>query len=213
VFESRHLRALGTAFDREARRAIGKRRPPYAQPSSVDEIEMAMKLTDLEIGLYFTYRRRRWLLFRSRTAGLGQIIGLDQEEGVVHVRIFWTPADEGDLREGLDLVAVGHLPIVFSKFLASSPEAVEKHPVPQDCRSSIAAWRARHAQGEVGAFSVPLWEAVNLIWETALESGNGSAEDLFIETAFPKRGPSGGFTVLEVATQPRSMAAVGTKTE
>ncbi|HLL24424.1 MAG TPA: hypothetical protein VK427_19970, partial [Kofleriaceae bacterium] len=97
---------------------------------------MAMKLTDLEPGLYFTYRRRRWIFFRSRAVGLGQIVGLDPEAGVVHLRIFWTPDDEDDLREGLDLVAVGHLPIVFSQFMASSPEGLEKHPVPSDCWNS-----------------------------------------------------------------------------
>lgn len=171
---------------------------------------MAMKPTDLEPGLYFTYRRRRWFWFRSRAAGLGQIVGLDLEKGVVHLRIFWTPGDENEQRERLDLVAIGHLPIVFSQFMASSPEAIEKHAVPSDCWNSISTWRERHKNGEVGAFSVPLWEAVELTWETALESGQGSVDDLFIETAFPKRGPSGDFNVLEVAAHPRSTLATDT---
>jgi hypothetical protein len=169
--------------------------------------EEAMKPADLEPGLYFTYRRRRWFLFRSRAAGLAQIVGLDLEEGVVHLRIFWTPENEDDPREGLDLVAVGHLPIVLSQFMASSPEAVEKHPVPSDCWNAISAWRERHKKGEVGAFSVPLWEAGELTWESALESVGGSPDDLFIETAFPKRGSTGGFNVLEVAAVPRSTAS------
>ena len=168
------------------------------------------ELDDLRPGMLFLYRGpRRW--FVLPTAGAGQILGLEPEHGVVHVRLFWPAPDTEDGRECLE-PSVGHLPILWSRFQSSLRELVDHRPVPVDARESLLAWRARRAKDEVGAFDVPLWRALQLAWETVLgqdavessgEAGALSPENLLIVWAFPKRGPDGTFRVVEVSAVER----------
>jgi hypothetical protein len=159
-----------------------------------------MPFSSPEPGVYFTYGRKR-LFFRTGI-GLGQVIGVDVEHGVIHVRVFFANVDDDDPREGRDLVAVGHLPILLSKWKASAPELVEKHPVPPDSGESIAAWRDRHRRGEVGAFSVSLPDAMELVAETVAESGR-SLEEVRVIYAFPKIGSARKMNVVEVGAETR----------
>ena len=163
------------------------------------------ELDDLRPGMFFVYAGpRRW--FVLPTAGAGQILGLEPEHGVVHVRLFWPAPDSEDGGERLE-IAVGHLPILWSRFQASLRELLDRRPVPLDARESLLSWRDRRAKGEVGAFDVPLWRALQLAWETVLEpdaidssheAGAPSPETLVIAWAFPKRASDGAFKVVEV---------------
>jgi len=165
---------------------------------------------DLRPGMFFVYAGpRRW--FVLPTAGAGQILGLEPEHGVVHVRLFWPAPDTEDGSERLE-PAVGHLPILWSRFRSSLRQLLDHRPVPLDARESLLSWRARRAKDEVGAFDVPLWRALQLAWETVLvpdavessgEAGAPSPDNLLIAFAFPKRGADGTFRVVEVSAVPR----------
>jgi hypothetical protein len=166
---------------------------------------------DLKPGMFFVYRGpRRWLFFPS--AGAGQIIGLEPQHGVVHVRLYWPAAANAGEEERLE-VTVGHLPILWSCFEGSLRELMDVGPVPVDARPSLLAWRERRARGEVGAFDVPLWRALRYAWETLLDSHGleashepaaPSPETVVIEWAFPKRGATGDFNVVEVSATERA---------
>lgn len=159
---------------------------------------------ELQPGVFFTYRRSwPWRLFR-RDAGLGQVVGVDEARGVLHVRVFWVP-DEEDDAEGLDLVAIGHLPIHMSSFVRSAPRVVElrRHPVPDDCRPHVDAWERRSEAGEGAAFGLPLWEAVEAVLETVSAGPGPELGRVLVQSAYPKRDARGRWTVLEVAAVER----------
>ena len=60
---------------------------------------------------------------------------------------------------------------------------------PQAAWSQISDWRAEHANGVAGAFSVPLGDAIRLIEETISEP----SARVIIETAYPIKNASGKF--------------------
>ena len=72
----------------------------------------------VEPGVYFTYRRAWPSRLLSREAGLGQVVGVDPDLGVVHVRIFWVD-DEDNALKGTDLMAIGLSVPRMSKRLGS----------------------------------------------------------------------------------------------
>lgn len=153
-----------------------------------------MQFADLTSGLLFLYRGPRRYGIWTTTA-IGQVLGIEPEHGVVHVRTFAeSPEDESSLD-----VDIAHLPILYSAFERSVIELLQERDSPDDWWSSLHAWRNRRREGTAGAFKVPLWKAERMAWESANEEGNEDfRKTFFIEYAFPKPGPSGGMDTVEV---------------
>lgn len=177
--------------------------------------ELGMKRTELlrdrfrqvESGLYFTYRRAWPLRVVSRGAGLGQVLDVDHELGVVHVRVFRTVDEDDSELEGRDLVAIGHLPVGVRGLVRSSPTALDVQTVPADACEHIDLWRTRRAAGDVDAFGVPLWNAVRLVAETVASKHSGRLDELFIASAWVRRDERGALRVVEVVAFDRELGS------
>lgn len=149
----------------------------------------------LETGSVFSYFGPRTVRFWKRDVALGRVIGLDLEQGVVHVLTyaFGRPGDgEGPVAE------IGHLPILYGA-LARSIHRIHGKMAGLDPSETLPRWRERYRDDEVGAFSVPLWEAEELAWGTVADADPGVGPDThFLLYAFPKRDAEGEYTVVEV---------------
>ena len=153
-----------------------------------------MKFEDLSSGLLFLYRGPRKYGVLT-TSALGQVLGIEPEHGVVHVRTY--AESQGD-ESSLD-VDIAHLPILFSAFERSVIELLQQRDSPDDWWNSLHSWRTRHREGAAGAFKVPLWKAERMAWESAKEERKKDLRKTsFIEYAFPKPGPSGVMDTVEV---------------
>jgi hypothetical protein len=137
-----------------------------------------------------------------REAGLGQVVGVDPDLGVIHVRVFWGD-DEDDGLEGVDLVAIGHLPIGVRGFVRSSPVVVEQRSVPEAAQAHVDAWRARKAALDVDAFGISLWDAVRNVLHTVPRGGTRGVDGLRIESAWLKRDERGAFRIVEAVAVDR----------
>lgn len=147
--------------------------------------------------LYFG-PRRGW--FRRRGIASASVLAVSEQHGVVHVRTYRAGGDaEHDI-----LVDIGHLPITFSALTNSISEIASAPPQPIQIPPSVYEWNERRARDEVGAFSMELWEAEQLAWETARVNARDVSPSLaWIEYAFPKRDADGAFRTVEVAVRTR----------
>jgi hypothetical protein len=146
---------------------------------------------DLERGRRFVFRGpRRWLVMRPWLA-LGQIVGLDLARGIVHVCVYrLSESDDAPLT-----IEVGHLPILISALLPSIVGLGNVHDVLRQSEESIAEWRGRWAAGEVGAFSVPLLDAVQMARDTVPQDH----ADAPLRHALVKRCPATQeFSIVEI---------------
>jgi hypothetical protein len=147
-------------------------------------------------GQIFLYRGpNRWWV--RRTSAPGQIIGVETSLNVIHVATLF---EVGSYLE----IEVGHLPITLSSFHASILSVVGEKDVVECDRDGIQTWRRRHALGEVGAFSLPLWKAERHAWQVVREGeATANREAMLIDYAFPLRSSDGTFTGVEVGVRAR----------
>ena len=147
---------------------------------------------DLIAGYIFSYRARFGARDRVQ-AGAGQILGFEDSREVVHVRLF------DRVPEGLR-VLIGHVPISFSALRRSGARFIAAADAPTDWTESHTLWLKRRSCGEVAAFDQPLAEVARRALETVTESMDAVApSSVTLRWAFPKRGASGGFNIIEAA--------------
>jgi hypothetical protein len=149
--------------------------------------------TAFERGVAFTYYGPRRGLFRRRGIAAAVVVAVDQAIGVVHVR---TLRQKGEVA----VTDIGHIPILWSALDRCLHEMNEKAPrIADDAVRDVALWRQRHARGEVGAFSCPLWEAEHKAWEAVPVSEKELGRDaLYIAYAYPTKDDRGGYGTVEV---------------
>jgi hypothetical protein len=148
-------------------------------------------------GTYFDFASQ---LQRPGSASLmkGQVLALDGELGVVHVRVL-----EGAVGAAPSEV-IQHLPIIGTRLMASLRSAGGSGEVPLDFRPWLAEWRELNGSGEASAFGVPLGDAMSLIWETVHETMPGATSaKLHIRSAFPVKSPDGVYSSVRVLAFPR----------
>jgi hypothetical protein len=134
-----------------------------------------------EPGTVITFRLARRLFGWKR--GTAQILGLESEHGIIHVRVL-----------GAELI--GHLPIAAPAFLRSGAKELRAGVVPQDSWKALAEWREQYSRGEAGAFGVSLAEAIDLVFQTVRE-GREPGDDPHVESAYPVRGADGVHNIVK----------------
>jgi hypothetical protein len=148
---------------------------------------------ELAPGIIFSYRAPESSDSSPRKAAAGQILGLEGDRGIVHVRLF-DRVDEG-LR-----VFIGHVPVAFDALCRSAARIVAEAAAPEDWRETYQAWSERRAHGDVAAFDMPLDEVAKRALEAVTESMDAVAPgSVTLRWVFPKRGASGGFNIIEAA--------------
>ena len=131
------------------------------------------------------------------------MLSIEPESGIVHVRVF---AFEGD--SSVLAGSIGHLPILASRLAPTIVSETEQGPVPNDSWPSIISWREAHGKDLAGAFGVYLAKAVGLVWETIASAGDGSnADNTWVETAYPLRGPDGSYRTVRAIGQRLDLTA------
>lgn len=78
---------------------------------------------------------------------IGQVVGLEPNNGIVHVRTFRPGSDPECNRPD-----IGFILMLFTSFRRSVRFLHAHGPVPNDVWPILSAWRERHALGQVGAF-------------------------------------------------------------
>jgi hypothetical protein len=148
-------------------------------------------------GMFFTYHHNP-KLFRKNNFGLAQMLSIEPENGIVHLRIYvFKEAPH-------DHVGIAHMPILASSVEKSHREDYEQHKVPIDSWKYVNEWRDAYNKGLVGAFSPPIWKAVDMIWETVTANEDGNTLDnCLVESAYPVKGPKGTFNVIHAITSKR----------
>jgi hypothetical protein len=148
--------------------------------------------SDLVAGHVFSYRASMDRL-SQRSAGAGQILGFEDGREIVHVRLFDRVPD------GLR-VFIGHVPIAFSALQRSAARLIAPAETPSDWAESYAVWIERRDRGEVAAFDQSLADVARRAIEAVTESMDAVAPgSVTLRWAFPKRGASGGFNIIEAA--------------
>ncbi len=152
----------------------------------------------LSPGRIFLYYGPRGRWFRRGIAS-AKVLMFSETFDVVHIRTYVDRDGQGALA-----VDVGHMPISWSTFASSVFEVSDAVRPPEALPSTVQDWKDRHGRGEVGAFTVPIWEAESLAWSTAMENAPVTQrQELWIEYAFPKRSADGRFSRVEVAVAQR----------
>ncbi len=158
--------------------------------------------TEIIGGSAFLYYGPRRLLMRRRVAP-GVVLAVNEAKGVVHVRTFRWGSDTS-VPLPLD---IAHLPLAVTSLVDSIAALPAEARKQVDLPSSVFEWNERNKEGEVGFFTVPLWEAERMAWSTAREAEPQiSPKSAWIEYAFPKRGRDGRFSKVEVAVWRRDEA-------
>ena len=148
-------------------------------------------VADLVVGQIFTFGPSASLRIAKRA--VGQILGVEDDPAIVHVRLFERTGDE--LR-----VFIGHLPIAFVALQGSSARVLAVGAAPQDWEETRQNWSERRQRGEVAAFDMRLAEIVERALEAVTDSVDAVApESVTLRWVFPKRGASGGFNIIEAA--------------
>ena len=146
-------------------------------------------------GFAFRWRTSWWPY--PRVFGAGQVLSLEPDIGVVHVRVFAFSGDSSVLAG-----SIGHLPILASRLSPTIVSETGQEPVPTACWPFLNAWREAHGRNLAGAFGVYLGRAVDLIWETIASAGDGAnADNTWVETAYPERSPNGSYRKVRAVGQ------------
>ena len=145
-------------------------------------------------GTVFIYRGRRrgWFGLGRRTYAIGEVLAIDDAEGIVHVRTLKSSPEEG---KGPEL-EIGHIPVLRSKLDLDLVEVVGKAHPDIGCWSTVNEFRRRQAAGEVGAFGGRLWKAEELARQ-ALPPDQMRAP--IRHTFVKRRGGEGPFSIVEVS--------------
>ncbi len=162
---------------------------------------------ELRPGTVFSYFGPRTGLLRRRGVALGRILAKEPEELVLHVRtLIPNPSAPSEATE--TLVHVGFLPLSFQALRSSISVIHGVGPVSDDFWHSLSEWRDASQKRRAGVFSVPLWEAESMAWQTIAEQAPGaSVENTFIEAAYPVRASlADPFTVVRVSALSRGAA-------
>ena len=106
-------------------------------------------------GMVFIYRGPREGWFGPRNYAIGEVLAVDDAQGIVHVR---TLRGRGRAGKG-PAVEVGHIPVLHRHLVRDLVEIVGKAKPDVDCWATVNEFRRRFARGEVGAFAGRLWKA------------------------------------------------------
>ncbi len=116
---------------------------------------IASRRISLFPGMVFIYRGPRDGWFGPRNYAIGEVLAVDDAEGIVHVRTLRSRGREG---KG-PAVHVGHIPVLHRHLVRDLVEIVGKAKPDIDCWATVNEFRRRFARGEVGAFVGHLWKA------------------------------------------------------
>ena len=106
-------------------------------------------------GTVFIYRGPRDGFLGPRSYAIGEVLAVDEDAGIVHVRTLRGRGREG---EG-PVVEVGHIPVLRRQLDRDLVEIVGKARPDVDCWATVNEFRRRFQTGEVGAFVSRLWKA------------------------------------------------------
>jgi len=145
-------------------------------------------------GTVFIYRgaRRGWFRLGRHSYAIGEVLAIDEDAGIVHLRTLKTDKERGIGPK----VDIGHIPVLRSQLDRDLVEIVGKASPDIDSWETVNDFRRRHAAGEVGAFTGRLWVAEAL----ARESLPPDETALPIHHTFVKRRDgTGPLSVVEVS--------------
>jgi hypothetical protein len=152
-------------------------------------------------GMFFIYHHQRKFLRRNRF-GLAQMLSIEPENGIVHIRIYVFT------EEPHDHVGIAHLPILASSVEKSFRGDYKQHIVPTDSWKYINEWRDMYKQGIAGAFSPSIWKTVDMVWETITDNEDGNTlENCLVESAYPIKRPGGTFNCIRAITSKRILSS------
>lgn len=153
-----------------------------------------VRSAELFPGTVFIYRgpRRGWFGLGRSTYAIGEVLAIDDMQGIVHVRTLKSDPDENKGPQ----VDIGHIPVLRSQLDRDLIEVVGKAAPDIECWSTVNEFRRRHAAGEVGAFGGRLWKAEEL----ARQALPPDQTQVPIHHTFVKRrGGDGPLSVVEVS--------------
>ena len=155
-----------------------------------DRCNVPLPLGDLDTDLTFAFRAfPRWQIWKRGTASAYVIA--TSVDGIVHLLI-----------RGAGPFVIRHLPILQSQATLAMrnvlPSKLADIQAAPQLHATVEAWRREHARGIAGAFSIPLLEAISLIYETI----DTVPENVEIESAYPVRDRTGDFKTVRVVTLP-----------
>jgi len=139
----------------------------------------------------FLIRWRRFSLpWRRQGYGVGQVLALEPESTIVHLRLF--SLDRSDEWP----YAIGHLPITARNLTPYVKENRGHQPLGTDFWEPLNRWRGEYARGQASAFGVPLPDAVSLVLKAVDPEGTTGGLPAPILTAYPVLDDDGKFTVV-----------------
>lgn len=143
-------------------------------------------------GTVFIYRGPRSGWLGARTYAIGEVLAVDEDAGILHVRTLRSSGQDGVGPK----VEVGHIPVLRRQLMRDLVEIVGKAKPDVDCWATVNEFRRRHARGEVGAFSGRLWKAEQLARETLPD---GEARKPIHHTFVKRANGDGPLSVVEVS--------------
>lgn len=137
-----------------------------------------------------------------RKYGLAQILDINRSNNIVHIRFF-----SYDEKNDKLFVSIGHIPILFSALESLVYELHEVKPVSRDAIDSVLSWRKANVYGEAGAFSIPLGEAIELVWSVIYPSKNRMEKPYnAIESAYPICSTEGNYNKIRIICKSEALA-------
>lgn len=153
----------------------------------------------LKPGQVFEFAGPRVPPFFLRGSCVGVILGLEIQNGIVHVMTF-RPKETDEESAEPDIM---HLPICYSAWRNGFRRFLCEERLESEHLEAMQQWRKAASRDEVGAFDVPLRDASRMAWESVL--GNTPDTDpmnYVILTTYPKRDSDGLFRILHAVIVP-----------
>ena len=142
--------------------------------------------------------KRQWLPFWRGRYGAGQVLAIEEDTAVVHIRIFsMDAADDWPYMIGL-------LPILAPCLKPHVRREWGTYHVGNDHWGPLNRWRRERARGEASCFDVALPIAVDLAFRAVNPEGSFATPQAPIEAAYPVRGETGEFSAVRAFSWPRS---------
>lgn len=146
---------------------------------------------ELMPGTVFIYeaKRRGFMGLGRKSYAIGEVLAIDEEHGIVHVRTLKSNAETGPK------VDIGHIPVLFRQLARDLVEVVGRASPDVESWETVNEFRRRHAAGEVGAFAGRLWKAEAM----ARDALPAEQDSMPIRHTFVRRhNGDGPFSVVEV---------------
>ncbi len=153
----------------------------------------------LKPGQVFEFSGPRVPPFFLRGTCVGVILGLEIQNGIVHVMTF-RPTGVNEESARPDIM---HLPVCYSAWRNGFRKFLCEEKLESEHLNSVQQWREAFSNDEAGAFDVPLREASRMAWESVLQSApNADPLNYIILTAYPKRASDGLWRILHAVAVP-----------